>query len=331
MTTISTTDRFKDFLKSIPGVGVILYIIDDFLHGIRTLIGTNVSISGSTHVQFSPEESVAYIEEVFDSYKKYGKFDKFFGRVAEVGPGDNAGVAMLIRKDGSTQVDLIDRFLSYRNPQQQKEIYEALAQKYNLEHLRAKNEWGEQALDSITWKVGQASEEYFKDCAQKQGEVYDFIISRAVLEHLYDPLSALRSMTNCLKPNGLLLHKVDFRDHGMFSALSHELTFLQVPGNVYPLMVKNSARPNRILIHLYREVLDSMKRDGLIDYSILVTNLVDVGNINPHKLFDDIDLDKQHKSIKFVEKHRHKFAKEFKNVDSKDLAVSGIFLVVTKK
>jgi SAM-dependent methyltransferase len=331
MTSISTTNRVKDFLKSIPGLGVILYIIDDFLHGIRTLIGKNVSISGSTHVKFSSEESVSYIEEVLNNYKKYGKFEKFFGRVAEVGPGDNAGVAMLIRGDGSTQVDLIDRFLSYRNPQQQKEIYQAIAQKYNLQHLRTHNDWNEQGLDGITWKIGQASEEYFKQCAEEQGKVYDFIVSRAVLEHLYDPLGALRSMTNCLKPNGLLLHKVDFRDHGMFSSLSHELTFLQVPGNVYPLMVKNSGRPNRILIHLYREVLDSMKKDGLIDYSILVTNLVNVGKINPHKLFHEIDLDKQQKSIQFVEKHRHKFAKEFRNVDSKDLAVSGIFLVVTKK
>jgi hypothetical protein len=73
-----------------------------------------------------------------------------------------------------------------------------------------------------------------------------------------------------------------------------------------------------------------MKNSGLIDYSILVTQLVSVGEITPHQIFEDIDMDKRRKAINFVEKHRQKFAREFRHVDSQDLAIAGIFLIVTK-
>lgn len=96
-------------------------------------------------------------------------------------------------------------------------------------------------------------------------------------------------------------------------------------------MVRNSGRPNRILLHRYRDVLESMKNSGLIDYAILITNLVSVGEITPHQIWEDIPIDKRRQAINFVEEHRRKFAREFHHVNSQDLAASGIFLIVTKK
>ncbi|MBD2087554.1 hypothetical protein NDI49_08365 [Trichocoleus sp. ST-U3] len=48
-----------------------------------------------------------------------------------------------------------------------------------------------------------------------------------------------------------MFHKIDLRDHGMLTARQHEVTFLQLPTYIYPYMVRNSGRLNRILVHRY--------------------------------------------------------------------------------
>jgi 2-polyprenyl-3-methyl-5-hydroxy-6-metoxy-1,4-benzoquinol methylase len=40
---------------------------------------------------------------------------------------------------------------------------------------------------------------------------YDFILSCAVIEHLYNPLAALRAMAKALNPGGVMIHAVDCR------------------------------------------------------------------------------------------------------------------------
>lgn len=58
-------------------------------------------------------------------------------------------------------------------------------------------------------------------------------------------------MVACLKQGGQMFHKIDLRDHGMLTARQHEVTFLQLPTYIYPYMVRNSGRLNRILVHRY--------------------------------------------------------------------------------
>lgn len=185
----------------------------------------------------------------------------------------------------------------------------------------------------MTFTLGQPAEVYFLDCAKNLGEINDFIVIvySACLEHLYAPLNALKHRVESLKPGGRILHKIDLRDPGMFTPTAHELTFLQIPNTIYRFMVSNSGRPNRILVHRYREVLEEMKNAELINYSLLVTSLVGVGEITPHKMFPEIDLEKQRQAVAFVEEHRQKFASEFIEISSEDLAISGILINVTKK
>jgi SAM-dependent methyltransferase len=322
--------KIKSLLDTIPAARVAKCVVDDYIQGLRFNTGQVEAGTGATHMTRSATESVAYIEEVFTDYKKYGEIDKFFGRVAEIGPGDNAGVALLMKHDGCTQVDLIDRYYSPRNLEQQKKIYEALSQKYELDYLRTKDYWDEQGFANITWQTNLPAEVYFSECAASQGEVYDFIVSRAVLEHLYDPLEALRQGISSLKPGGKMCHKIDLRDHGMFTPMHHDLLFLQVPTSIYSLMTKNSDRPNRIMVHRYRKMLEPLKNQGIIDYSLLVTHLVSVGEITPHQTFSDIDPQKQRQAINFVREHRQKLVEEFRHLDDRDLAISGVFLIIAK-
>ncbi|MBW4621965.1 MAG: class I SAM-dependent methyltransferase [Cyanosarcina radialis HA8281-LM2] len=321
----------KNLVSRWPMVKSAAFVADDLIWGLKLATGTIGSDTGATHLNLSESESLSYIEEVFADYKKYGTVDKFYGSVAELGPGDNAGVALLMRKDGCDRVDLIDRFLSHRDSQQQAKIYSALSQQYQLDEFKTKDEWDEKALAGIDWRVGEPAEIYFQKCAQNRGGIYDFIISRAVLEHLYNPLDTLRYMVACLKPGGKLLHKIDCRDHGLYTPEHHELTFLEIPTPIYRLMSRNAGRPNRITIDRYRNLLSEMKQSGAIDYSLLVTHLVAVGDILPHQEFDNIDPEQQRQAIAFVDSHRSKFADEFRDVDSRDLAVSGVFLIATKR
>jgi SAM-dependent methyltransferase len=331
MNIIQSQTTIQQSINKLFVLRSIRLVVSDLLWGLRLSIGQNDSDSGSTHFKLSEKESVNYIEDVFNDYKYYGSVERFNGVAAEVGPGDNCGVALLMRLDGCQQVDLIDRYSNRRELEQQARIYQALSKKHALDVLKTKNSWDDGELLGINWIIGKASEEYFKECAKSRGNTYDFIVSRAVLEHLYDPLYALKYMIDCLKPGGKILHKIDLRDHGMFTPNHHELKFLEVPNHLYPLMVKNSGRPNRILAHHYQNFLEEIKSIGTIDYSLLVTHLVDVGEINPYCTFEDIEPQKQKKAIAFVEKHRRKFASDFHDVSSQDLAISGIFLCIVKK
>jgi len=189
-------------------------MLDDLRWGIRLQGGHIETDSGATHAELSDEDSVRYIEEVFTDYKRYGNLERLNGIAAEIGPGDNVGVAMLMRQDGCHQVDLVDRYESRRDPQHQDRIYDALSKKLGLEWLKPGQSWNDREISGIVPRIGQSAEQYFKKCAENRGAIYDLIVSRSVLEHLYDPLDALDQMISCLKPGGCMLHKIDLRDHG---------------------------------------------------------------------------------------------------------------------
>ena len=159
-----------------------------------------------------------------------------------------------------------------------------------------------------------------------QTNYYDFIVSRAVLEHIYDPRLAIEKMVAALKNDGMLLHKVDLGDHDMFSDYLHELSFFEVPDWLYPWLTKGSGRPNRILINTYRQVL----AETIPDYKILITHLAGVGSINPHLPYEKIDSALRNKSLDYVKSVRSNFSKSLRLISNEDLSIGGIFIVAHK-
>ena len=280
--------------------------------------------SGTLHARLDVAESLRYIHEVFDDYRRYSGVSRFHGRVAEVGPGDSCGVGLLFLADGCDAVDLVDRFYSQRDPERLADVYRALlAEHPELEarfgHLPAE----EASFDGIRRHYGAeaAGETFFVD----HGD-YDFIVSRAVCEHLYDPLLAMRRMAEALRPGGVLLHKIDLRDHGLFSRRFHELRFLEVPDWLYPRMVRDSGRPNRVLVHRYRTVL----ADAGLRARFLVTHLAGEGDVAPHLPWNEIPVERRERALDYVRTVRHRFARSFRDVPDEDLAVSGVFVVAQR-
>ena len=244
------------------------YVLSDVIAEHQFRAGRIETTSGTPHIGQSIEKSIAYIEEVYEDYKTYARVARFGGRVAEVGPGDSRGVGMLFLGEGCEQVDLVDRFYSVRDTSQQARVYRALlachpalAARFGQLDLCDEN-----AFTGLCRRYGAlaSAEEFFFDYGP-----YDAIVSRAVFEHLYDPERALEGMARALAPGGVLLHKVDLRDHGMFSEAFHELKFLEVPGRLYRRMTRASGKPNRVLIDRYRT---AMERAGLA-CELLVTRL----------------------------------------------------------
>ena len=301
------------------------YSLTDWLANLRYRKGVIDTDSGTAHLALTVDQSVAYIEEVFTDYKKYAGIMRFEGRVAEVGPGDNAGVGLLFLQDGCAFVDMVDRFYSRRNAQAQTIIYRALWNKNpGLEpFLGGQDLEDETTFNSVKRWYGAeaAAEEFFVSNAG-----YDFIVSRAVFEHLYDPLLAINRMVNALNPGGMLLHKIDLRDHGMFSTAFHELKFLESPDWLHQKMTRASGRPNRVLVHDYRKCLEVKP----ITFDLLVTRLAGVGDIVPHLQYGDIPQELRQKSISYVQSVRHRFASSLRCVSDADLSVAGVFIIVRK-
>lgn len=312
----------RQAIKSNFGVASLCYVASDLYTRLAFAAGRIQSDGGTPHQGRAIDESLAYVGQVFADYKTYGGVEKFKGKIAEIGPGDNCGVGLLFLADGCVTADLVDRFYSKRSAVSQSQIYRALCARHpEIEQvLRDANLEDEQTFPGIKrwYGAGAAAEKFFEGRAN-----YDFIVSRAVFEHLYDPLAALRNMAAALAPGGMLLHKVDLRDHGMFSQYFHELKFLEVPDWLYPQMTVGSGRPNRVLVNRYRDCV----RDLGLDFELLVTRLVGVGDIEPHVPYNQISQAVRDVSLRYVELHRRQFADSLAQASSEDLSIAGVFLV----
>ncbi len=50
-----------------------------------------------------------------------------------------------------------------------------------------------------------------------EAAVFDLVVSRGAIQDIYEPEQAFQAMDRILKPAGLMLHKIDLSDQGMFS------------------------------------------------------------------------------------------------------------------
>lgn len=265
------------------------------------------------------DADIGYARSVADIYLSRGPIR---GRAAEVGPGGSAAVAMFLIAEGAEHVDLVDRFAFAHDPAAQARLYEAIAAREP--RLGARGLSGTDFAGAIDFHTGEtaAAEVFF---SAHRG--YDAVCSCAVLEHLYDPLTAIEAMTAALRPGGKMVHQIDLRDHGMFSAAGHhELTFLTLPQWLYGHMSRRRGRPNRVLLHDYRRRLDSLK----LDYDLVATNLVGVGAIDPTP-YAEIPADLRATAEARVEEVRSSLAPRFRNVAAADLAVTGFRIFATAK
>ncbi len=305
--------------RSVPLVCT-YYLVDDWRAGRRLGSGRIETDSGRRHAGRDLATSLGYIEGIYRDYLDYGEIERFSGVVGEIGPGDNFGVALLARGGGAERVVAIDRFYSRRDPEYQAAVYEALAGRHALHNL-FDGAPGETTLTGLDYRAGTPAEQFFRSA----GISFDYIISRAVLEHLYDPLGALEDMTAALNPGGVLIHRIDLRDHGMFAS-HHPLTFLTIPEIIYRRMVRSAGRPNRVLLPAYRDWLANSPLEGSLRITRLVGIDEEVGALDREGIPGEIE----EQALRTVAAIRPRLGSGYRDMDPHDLAVSGVVLVAQK-
>ena len=324
-------------LKKIAGRSKTLVIVHRIFDNWRRRrafeAGNTTTAYGSTHESWKLDESVSYINMVYREYLQYSGLppEAFRGsRILEVGPGDNFGVPLKFLAAGAAQVVSLDKFYSERNVDQQTRIYQELRKQLNADEARVfdeaiKLENGiDLNPDRLHYIYGHGIEE--ADQILEPGS-FDFIISRAVIQDVYDIERGWEAMDRLLAPGGYMLHKLDLSDQNMFSSRGmHPLTFLTIPERIYDLMARDSGKPNRKLIGDYREAL--VKRG--YETRIFVSHVLGVGQLAPYKEKIEQGVHYGGKTVWLIKEIRPKLAAPYRNRSEEELATTGIFLVAQK-
>ena len=297
------------------------------------------SISGSTHMGRPTETSVAYINRQFDDYIRYGKITPEFlagKHILEGGPGDNLGVGLLFLAHGAARVEAMDKFYAKQDGEQQRAIYLKLREQLNDEQKRrydAAVDLGKEVKFNealLKPSYGSGMEE-FGDVFEANS--FDLVVSRGVVQEIFDTERVFRGIHKVLRPGGLQMHKIDLRDYGTFSSNGHHpLTFLTLSDSVYAMMAKNSDRPSRKTIDYYRRL---MKEYGY-QADLFVSTIIEWGypkppkELNPHKTQIVLGTDYTQAELDMVRKIRPKLAPQFASLPDEDLIATGVFLVARK-
>lgn len=290
--------------------------------------------SGATHRRYDLAGSLKYIRDVYDDYHTYAGLtpeDFRDKRILEIGPGDNFGVALRFLIAGARQVVCLDRFYSEREPAQQARIYrglrDSLAKDEQSRFDQAIRIDGDIKLnnDALAYIHGMGIEDAASAFPPAS---FDFIISRAVLEHLYDSDAAFQVMDRLLAPGGWMMHKIDFRDHDMYSRYGfHPLTFLTFSDGLYRRMSIDSGKPNRRLMDFYRNKMESLGYES----RICITHLTgQEAEIVPHVDAAGKGMAPTAEMRRLLDEIRPKLAPQYKQLPDEDLMVAGIFLVARK-
>lgn len=292
-------------------------------------LGLRSHLSGATHRTHSVEDGAEYVTRVFHDYLTVSglRADDLAGqRILEIGPGDNLGVALLFAAHGAADVTCLDRFAPARDEEKNRAIYQAvLAGLPPAARARARDVLDVNGVPGRPLQVRRDLAIEDAASALPAGS-YDCIVSRAVLEHVFDPAAAWASMNALAAPGALLIHKIDFRNHGFYDSL-HPLAFLKTPTWLWPWLSSPDPTLNR---HRTSSWESLAIRDGYAP-SIMVTHLsLETDELPLNGLRWPIEIASRPEREALARLRPH-LARPFNTSTLDDLAVSGIFLVARKR
>ena len=91
-------------------------------------------------------------------------------------------------------------------------------------------------------------------------------------------------------------------------------------------MTEGAGYPNRFLFHGYKKILTALNPKTLF----YISGLHGVPELDQEYPLDKMPKELQKKAVAYVNKNRHHFAFEFKNIPAEDLMVSSFFFVCEK-
>ena len=303
----------------------------------RLSLGDRTNKSGATHGAngFDARRSVEHIKKLYNSYVDNGKLteEELRGkRFLEIGPGDSFGVALLFLAKGVNHVVAVDRFYTPRNSEQERAVYSLIrdeltdVEKRRFDDAVSLEEKPIFNTDKLTYLYDLPIENAADRLACGS---FDFIISMAVLEHVYNLRLAFDAMDKLLAENGRMLHGVDLSDHEIFSKYGYNpLTLLTVPDWLYHLMSSYTGDPNREDVGRYRDMLRSLGYET----RVLTAKVVGANTeIVPHVEGIKNCVHYADEQLAIVSSIRPKLLERYRNLSDEDLLQCAIFIDASKK
>jgi len=338
---ISILSHIRSVLKRFKIAVIIFHIIQNKRAKLKFQKGCVHTDSGMRHWDKETHESLRYIDETFKTYLEYADIGVNFlkgKRILEIGPGDNFGVALKFIAAGANQVVCIDKFYTRRRIKQQKEIYQSMREQLDVD---SKKNFDDAIRLSDDIEINKDRLLYIYSTDRNYGidepenilslglKSFDLIASSYVLEHVHNLDAAFFVMNSLLKNDGLMVHKIDLSDHGLFSQKGmHPLEFLTVPEFVWRLMTKDSGKVNRKLINYYRNALKKYSYTG----KILISKILNEKNeLEPYQQNIKCNIDFLEKTLSTIRKRKLKMVFPYNRLDEKDILVSGILFVGKKR
>lgn len=303
----------------------------------RSLSAPPEATFGSTHLEKPLEASLDYIDSCYRDYLTYGPLspaDLSGIDVLEGGPGDNFGIGLRFLAAGARRYVGADPFRSVLDPAQQKRIYAGLRTRLVPAEQKRFDECVELTPDlrfhdeRLQAIYGPGIGDFKKAFPP---ESFDLVISRAVLEQVHDIEGAFRSMDRVLKPGGLLLHKIDLSDYGIFSRKGHHpLTLLTFPDWAYGCLASNTGNLNRYVLDDYRRLMQRMGYKA----RLYVTGTIQPGypqrDLAPYveKLRKGVDYGTMEEGL--VDAIKPRLVARYRAMPPEDLIAAGVFLSARK-
>jgi SAM-dependent methyltransferase len=289
-------------------------------------------LSGSTGLSMSVEDAAGYARRVVADYITYGAGgdpERLKGKdVLEIGPGDNLGVALLLLAKGARTVTCIDGFAPSFNADHNAHIYAAIYNALSAEEQECISDTVTLQPDGTATIGGSRLLSRYgvpmdAEASPLESHSYDIVVSRAVLEHLGNLEVGWKNMVQCLRRDGEMWHKVDFRCHNLFGQI-HPLYFLTVPDTLWDMISRPDPTLNRLRLPTYREFA---ARD-FNESRCYITHLIGDSEISPHveKLIPGTHYSQRH--LDSLQNIRPKLQQYFSNYSDEDLLVTGIFLTL---
>ncbi|HEY5546114.1 MAG TPA: methyltransferase domain-containing protein [Gemmatimonadaceae bacterium] len=302
-------------------------------------LGSIDSFSGSTTHKRSVAHAVQYQNQIYDDCVRYGALtpDRIRERVVvELGPGDNIGALLRFIAAGARNVVGADRFYSTHDIEHERKIYIALRATLSDEERRRFDD-AVQLEPTLHFNPERVSYVYGKGAQDIDAVVppqsVDLVVSRGVLQEVYDIDRAFAAMDRILRPGGVMIHKIDLRDYGMFSSLGyHPREFLTIPNWAYWWMAYNTDKPNRRMLNYYREKMVSMKYDAEFYITGVVSNpyLAVQPEIIPHTkaLVKGVDYTDEHQRL--IDTIRPRLQPDFRSLRDDELIAAATMMVGRK-
>lgn len=194
----------------------------------------------------------------------------------ELGPGDAVPVAFGALAIGATNYIACDRFPGTLNGPIARNIYDGVRKHCSPDLINALHQRGLDP-DAFPWLPNPPGNppviQFHAVAAEALHTVVppasvDVVYSYNVIEHVTDPEAVFASAFRILRPDGIMLHRIDFGPHGCWLNYRNPLLFMTISEPIWQAMGSNRGMPNRVR---RPEILSALSRQGFTNETLAIT------------------------------------------------------------